>query len=525
MKYLKLFRKSEKKNADVSSKNNELSNEIEQNISLLKSEFGNCGDLNINVLVSENHDVKYAVVYINSLVDMSIINSLSIELAEIMGSDRSLEETESFEKLSSHLSRFRIVYSGYDIDSLCDQLVKGNTVLLGNGNKNYVAIHSYSEQGRSVQEPSSQTVIRGPKEGFTEKLLVNIALIRKRIRNKYLRVDNLTLGYVSNTQVTLIYIDKIVNTDILAEIKRRLEKVEIDGILDSNYIEELIKDDRYSIFPTIQNTEKPDAAAASLLEGRIVILVDGSPFVLVAPALVFDFVQSTEDYYHNFIIASSMRLLRYVSLILTLLIPSLFIALTTYHQEMIPTPLLISLAAQREPVPFPAFPEVLLMEATFEVLREAGIRMPRAIGPSISIVGALVLGQAAVEAGIVSAAVVIIVSITAITSFVMPNYSLSNAIRLLRFVFIFLAAAFGLYGIFMGLIALVLHLAKLKSIGIPYITPVAPMFKHKRKDVFIRSPLWKLAFRPQGISDASTPKVTDTNPVNRNQKSKPEFKE
>lgn len=243
------------------------------------------------------------------------------------------------------------------------------------------------------------------------------------------------------------------------------------------------------------------------MEGKVAIFVDGSPYVLTAPAVFVEFLHSSEDFYHHFIVSSMIRLLRFISLFLTLLTPSAYIAITTFHQEIIPTPLLISIASQREGVPFPTFIEAFLMELTFEVLREAGVRMPRAIGPAISIVGALVLGQAAVEAGIISAAMVIIVSITAIYSFVVTNYEMSNAVRILRFIFMVLGGFLGLYGVFMGLIILTLHLCKLKSVGTPYLMPLAPWIKNENKDSLLRFPLWSMKYRSFGIGGADRRKV------------------
>jgi spore germination protein KA len=238
---------------------------------------------------------------------------------------------------------------------------------------------------------------------------------------------------------------------------------------------------------------------------------------------MLEFLQSSEDYYHHFIISSLMRILRYVSVFITLLAPALFVTVTTFHQEIIPAPLLISIAAQREGVPFPAFLEVLLLELTFEILREAGIRMPRAVGSAISIVGALVLGQAAVEAGLISAAVVIVVSITAITSFVITNYGMSNAIRLLRFVFIFLAGTLGLYGITIGLIILCLHMCSLKSATVPYLLPYGPYNRGDKKDGLVRFPLRVLKQRPEGISASAAPRASGQSTVDPGVKERPEF--
>ena len=240
--------------------------------------------------------------------------------------------------------------------------------------------------------------------------------------------------------------------------------------------------------------------------------------------MFIEFLQASEDYYHQFVIASVIRLIRYLAFLLTLFSPAAYIALTSFHQEMIPTPLLISIAAQREGVPFPVLFEAIFMEIIFEILREAAVRMPRVIGPTISIVGALVLGQAAVEAGIISAFMVIVVSITAISSFAIPNYSMANAIRIVRFALMLLAGILGVYGIFMGFMTLTLHLCKLKSFGIPYMTPIAPKAKYGTKDTIFRYPIWINKSRPPGISVSDSPRVSEDSPVNSKQKEKQEFR-
>lgn len=405
-----------------------------------------------------------------------------------------------------------------DYETLCLDLLSGSTVFLIDGCERYLAVDASSNEGRSVDEASSQTVIKGPKDGFTEKINSNILLIRKRIKSKDLKVEYLNVGSITKTTVGLMYLHKIARDDIVQELRTRLNKIEIDGVLESGYIEELIKDDRYSIFPTFLSSEKPDSVTAALLEGKVAILVDGTPYVLTAPALMIEFLQSSEDYYHHYIISSMMRLLRMLAFFLTLLVPAVYIAVTLFHQEIIPTPLLISLAAQREGVPFPVLLEALIMEITFEILREAGIRMPRAIGSAVSIVGALVLGQAAVEAGVISAFMVIVVSITAISSFAIPNYEMSNAIRLVRFFLMLMAGMFGLYGILIGLIVLVLHLCKIKSVTVPYLTPVAPKVKGTITDTLFRFPLWKMKYRPIGISGTDEARSGESNPVSSGQK-------
>ncbi len=522
-----IFKKNspEVKTQDTPIKSELLGRKLSENVAKIKSELGNPSDLSINLSVIEVYDLHYAAIYIHNLVDNDSINRLSTELSEMLRVKYELKTPrDSFIILSSLLSGFRKTREGRGLDTLIDELLSGNTIFILDGYDKFLFIDTFLPKGRSIQEPSTQNVIRGPKEAFTEKIGENISLVRKRIKNKALRVENLSIGNVTNTQITLMYVDKIAKEEIVDEIRRRLREIRIDGILDSGYIEELIKDDRYSIFPEFLYSEKPDAVTAALLEGRVAILTDGTSYALTAPALFVEFLQVSEDYYHQYIASSVIRIIRYLAFIFTIFIPGGYIVLITFHQEMIPAPLLISIAAQREGVPFSTFIEAILMEFVFELLREAGVRMPRVIGPAISIVGALVLGQAAVQAGLVSAFMVIIVSITAISSFAIPNYSMANAIRIIRFAVMILAVMFGLYGIFMGAIALILHLCKLKSIGIPYMTPIAPKTKRGTKDSIFRFPIWKNKSRPVGISETYSSRVKEANPVTSKQKEKQEFR-
>jgi len=325
-------------------------------------------------------------------------------------------------------------------------------------------------------------------------------LLRRKIKDPNLWLETKQIGRVTKTDVAIMFIKGIASEDVVEEVRTRLDRIDIDSILESGYIEELIQDETFTPFPTVYNSERPDVIAAELLEGKIAILVDGTPFVLVVPALFISFLHAAEDYYQRADISSLIRILRYVGILISLLAPSLYVAITTFHQEMLPTPLLLGLAAQREGVPFPAFIEALVMEVAFEILREAGLRMPRTIGPAVSVVGTLVIGQAAVEAGIVSAAMVIVVAITAISSFVFPSYSMSNAFRILRFPMMGLAASFGLFGIIVGIIALVLHLCSLRTFGVPYMSPFAPMIPVDQKDAVIRLPRWALFSRPRLIN-------------------------
>jgi len=490
----------------------------------IKTDFGQSDDLVVNCFQwTVNPSSVCATLYIKNLVNIDTINSLSEEIAVLkkgIGNKTGLPLNE----IRTYFSAVRSLNEGHSFINLYNELLSGNTVFLSNGCSNYISIPTECLQGRSVEEPSSQTVIRGPKEGFTEKIGRNILLVRKRIKSSKVRLENLSVGELTKTSVCLMYIKNIAKDSIVREIRERIGKIETDSVLEGAYIEEWIKDDRYSVFPVFLSSEKPDSVAAAILEGKVAIFTDGTPYVLTAPAVMAEFLHASEDFYHHFIISSMMRFLRFIALFLTLLVPSAYIAVTTYHQEILPTPLLVSIAAQREGVPFSTFMEAFLMESTFEVLRESGVRMPRAIGPAISIVGALVLGQAAVEAGIISAAMVIIVSITAISSFAIPNYEMSNAIRTARFIFMVLAGVMGLYGVFIGLMILTLHLCKLKSIGIPYLTPIAPWIKSANTDTLFRFPLWSMKNRPFGIHGADKRRVGGKYASRTEKKESPEFR-
>ncbi|MBC7326146.1 MAG: spore germination protein, partial [Moorella sp. (in: Bacteria)] len=375
----------------------------------------------------------------------------------------------------------------------------GDTVLLVDGHAAAIINGARGWEARAISDPVAEPTVRGSRESFVEDLRVNTSLLRRKIKSPHLKIEALRLGEVTNTDVAVAYIEGIVNEKLVAEVKSRLERIKIDAVLETGYIEELIEDNPFSPFPTVNHTEKPDRAAALLLEGRVTILVDGSPFVLTVPNLFVEYLQAPEDYYERFLFASAVRLIRFVSMILSLTLPSLYIAATSFHHELLPTPLLLSIAAQREAVPFPVFIEVLIMELSFEILREAGVRLPRPIGQAVSIVGALVIGEASVRAGLVAAATVIVVALTGIASFTF-FYSFSIAFRLLRFTLMVLSAALGLLGLISGLAVITIHLCSLRSFGVPYLSPMVPTTGVDLKDVVLRSPWWGMFTRPRLIA-------------------------
>ncbi|OMF17848.1 hypothetical protein BK131_07830 [Paenibacillus amylolyticus] len=365
-------------------------------------------------------------------------------------------------------------------------ILEGEALLLLDGSKVGTAYPLYQAANRSTEEPLAESTVRGARDGFTESLTMNMSLLRKRIKTPALKIHTRNMGDRTNTSVSLIYMEGIIDPKLVKEVEVRLDDLKLRDVLESQYIEEGIVDQRYSPFPQMIATERPDVVASNLLEGRFAILVDGTPFTLIAPVTIFSMLQSPEDYYQNVFMSVFVRWLRYIFYVLSMLLPSAYVAITTFHQEMIPTVLLLSIARAREEIPFPALVEALIMEIAFEALREAGVRLPKQVGSAVSIVGALIIGQAATSAGIVSAPMIIIVAITGIASFMIPRYAASIATRLLRFPMMILAGTLGLTGVMLGVILVVIHLSSLRSFGTPYLSPVAPTMAKELKDVWWR---------------------------------------
>jgi spore germination protein KA len=483
-----------------------LQSSLQEQIDYIKEKTGNSIDVVIRKL--QLRDGKSAaVVFVEGIADSKAINDFLIE--SIMNKHPVHNSQPIFEILLKEVVALGDVKEITDWDNLYLSLMSGESIILVDGAQKALSASTRGGEHRSIQEPSSQVTVRGPRDGFTESIRTNTALIRRRIQNPDLWLENMKIGSVTKTDVSIMYIKGIAKDEIVEEVRNRLKRIEIDSILESGYIEQLIEDTAFTTFPTLYHTERPDMVAGNLLEGRVAIIVNGTPFVLIAPAVFIQFFQSVEDYYGRADIATALRFLRILIFFISIIAPAAYIAVTTFHQEMIPTQLLVAIAAQRETVPFPALVEALIMEVSFEILREAGVRMPRAVGSAISIVGALVIGQAAVQAGIVSPAMVIIVAITAIANFATPAFAVAISARLIRFGFMFAAATFGFYGIILGVIILAVHLCSLRSFGVPYLTPMAPLIPANLGDTIVRLPVWAQKKRPRLFSDNKENRVGD----------------
>jgi len=385
-------------------------------------------------------------------------------------------------------------------------IVYGDTILLTDGYAEGLILNTKGWGSRSVTEPDNEKVLRGPREGFNEALMMNLSLLRRKIRSSDLKMEFQVFGTRTNTKCCICYLDGVVNQEVLAELKKRLETLSIDGILDANYITEMIRDAPYSPIKTLGSTEKPDVVAAKLLEGRVALFTDGTPVVLTIPYLFIENFQSDDDYYINYYFSSICRLLRLLAFFIATSLPALYVSLATFHQEMLPIPLFMSISQARQGVPFPTALEAFLMLIVFEMLRESGVRMPGSMGQALSIVGALVIGQAAVSAKIVSAPMVIIVGFTGISGLMIPR--IKGADIMMRFILLGLSTILGLYGYMFGMLGLLIHLFSLNSFGIPIMTSTFDNSSQDKKDIFVRAPWWFMKKRPKYLSPNKTRQST-----------------
>ncbi len=476
-----------------------LEKNIARNEENLRTLYTNCSDVVFRSFLIFG-TTPALLIYIDGLANIEEMDARV--LAPLMqGRGNNEWRTEDFLQKVIPISKWQEIRS---LEECVESIACGYPVLLIDQQEKAISIGLSKWEKRNVEEPVAEGVVRGPREGFTESITVNTSLLRRLIKTPALKMERKEIGGYTKTCVIVAYIEGLVEPSLVTEVNSRLGRIEIDGILESGYIEELIEDQPSSPFPQILSTERPDVVCGNLLEGRIAILVDGTPFVLIAPTTLFALLQSSEDYYQRSLASTAIRWLRYFFTAMSFVLPSLYVALITYHHEMVPTSLLISMASSREAVPFPALVEAMIMEITFEALREAGIRLPKQVGAAVSIVGALVIGQAAVQAGLVSAPMVIVVAITGIASFMIPHYMAGISIRLLRFPMMLLAGTLGLLGIMLGVIMAVVHLCSLRSLGVPYLSPVGPLRVQELKDTLIRAPWWMMDTRPKLLGEGNT---------------------
>lgn len=480
---------------------------IEDTVNSIKNIIGESDDIiQRDFLIGKK--VKATLFFVDGLCDSNSIEEDVIRpLIYFVNEEEFKKQENYFDYLKNEVVTLTEIKKENSLEKAILPLLSGETLLIVDGFKEMILFETRQFNERNISEPESEIVVRGPRDGFVETLHTNVLQIRKRIRDPNLTVQFGSLGRRSKSDIAILYIKGIANSKYIEEIRYRISCIDNDQVVDTGTLEQLIEDNVLSIFPQMLRTERVDKTVSALMGGQIVVFHDGSPFSLMAPVTFHMLFRSPEDYYDRWQIGSLVRFLRYIAAAIATFLPALYIAMTSYHHGMIPTTLALSIAGSREGVPFPAFIEAMVMEGTLELLREAGVRLPRSVGQTIGIVGGLVIGDAAVRAGIVSPIMVIVVAITAIASFALPAYNLSIALRIIRFIFMIFASIFGLYGIVIAYIILNIHLVGLKSFGTYYTTPFAPYKFSEWKDLIIRAPISTIKDRFAEVQPKDTKKA------------------
>lgn len=493
--------------------------EIDKNLDFLKYKYNAliCNDVIIREfsLLAQNIEYKAFVIYIDGMVDSPVINEFILSPLMMRNRANIFDDKQkkfvSEEKIDNvTLKNFKkskeknlvdFIYNSLipqnsvdkvtDFSDVYSAINMGNCMLFVDSLDTAFNLDVKGFKQRNIDSPSNEVVVRGSQEAFVENIRTNTSMIRRLVNNENLVMETLTVGQITKTQVSIGYIKSLANEDLVAEVRYRINNLSVDYLISSGQLEQLIQDSPESLFPQMVATERPDKVSNFLLEGRVIIIVNGSPYVLVAPGVFVDFITSPEDLNLKYQFSNMQKLIRLLAIFLSLLLPGMYIAITNYHQELIPTELLFTIAAARESVPFPTFVEILLMEISFELIREAGLRVPTPLGSTIGIVGALILGEAAVSASLVSPVLIIIIAITGICSFSIPDFSLNFTFRIYRFIYIILGYVAGFLGISVVLFIQLVIMCKLKSFGSPYINPYI-LNKNKRSiSSYFIPPIWK----------------------------------
>ncbi|QJD82829.1 spore germination protein [Cohnella herbarum] len=465
---------------EETSASSPLSIKLEENSRELAERFADCSDLEMSGWsYGPRMEQKALTVCFDTLVKPVRKNELRISLQNLVAHRLGPAESVTVEDVVRHYERHGISESGADLIARFDQAAQavlgGKVLVLFDGWNMALAYPALDVEQRQTSEPINEPSVQGSHASTIESLDRNVGVIRNLLQSSNLKFEFRTAGAESRRKIAYGYLDGYVKPEILLEFKKRISAIDQEEILDATYLEDWVGETRYSPFPLARYTERPDTAVAALLDGKIIALVNGSPSILICPGTFMEFFVASDDYYYRPVFSSLIRVLRVAAFIIALMLPSTYIALSTFHSELIPTVLLLAILNTREGIPFPAFVEALIMEFFFELLREAGIRLPRPIGSAVSIVGALVIGQAAIQSQIASPVMVIVVALTGIASFAFPQYNMAIAIRILRFPLMLLAATFGGLGIMVGFLLIYLHLAVLRPLGQPYLASISPL--------------------------------------------------
>lgn len=436
-------------------------------------------------------------VYIDNMVDKTLLEEDTLRY--LIYEMNQMPVSNQFDYIRDKGLRSADISEAETMDDAMNFIFGGDTIIFVDGYNKAIRVSVRGMASRGIEKSENEVAVRGSKESFTEALFLNRVLLRRRVKDTNMKIKQFIVGTRTLTDVAMVYLDGVAQSKIIADVEKRINEYTIDGIFDSGMLEQLIENNQNSPFPEIQATERPDKAASAIVEGRVVIVVDNSPTVLIVPATLNSFYQASDDFYNRWEIATLMRILRYIGSFLTMFLPGLYIAVVNYQPELLSPALALSFAAAREGVPFSVLIEVIIMEIAFEMLLEAGVRLPGPMGSMLGIVGGLVIGDAAVNANLVSPMVVIIVALTAISAFTIPNEAFASSFRLIRFYSIILSAFLGLYGFVLSFMFLLIHLAGLRSFGVPYLAPYVASglnASNDGKDALIRFPIRKMTNRP-----------------------------
>lgn len=481
-----------KKKAD----DNTISTDVECNKEYLQTKFNSPTNKDFvirEIIIAGKY--RAFIAFLDGMVNNSIINNFVL---------RPILQEEKFKDIENRCQLDQILDSIIETNQtikvpkptdIISEILSGNTALYVEGCKYYLSCETKGFPSRGVEKPQTEGVVKGAQEGFNETLRTNTTLIRKIIKNSNLTTEFVPIGDRNHLQCALMYLKDVVNPAIVEEAKKRISSIKTDYIAGDGFLEQFIDDNPWALVPTILATERPDRTASHIMEGKVAIIAEGTPFALIVPVTLHSFFHSPEDANLHWQYATALRFIRVLATLIAILLPGIYVALTTYHHEMIPTDLLIAIAKARENVPFPSVVEILLMELSFELIREAGIRIPGIIGNTLGIIGALILGQAAVQANIVSPVLVIIIAVTGLGNFAIPNFSMAFGVRILRFIFIFTGAFLGFFGISLALVVISALVVQMKSFGVPFYSPLAPKTR-RSTDLFIKWPVWMQEMRP-----------------------------
>jgi len=446
-----------------------------------------------------NGKVDAFLVFIDGMADRDVINNFILRQLMNRNLYDKYEGGSMFDYVKENVLSVHQVADLTDYDSAINQALFGVTVLFIDRVGKCLAVDTRGFEKRNIDKPIIEAVVKGSQEAFTENLKTSMIQIRRIIKNKDLVNEFLTVGDSDQSGASIMYVRGITNPSLVKEVKRRLKSIKADFVMGDGMLEQFIEDDPWKIVPQVLTTERPDRVASHLMQGRVAILTESTPLAMVVPATLSTFLHSPEDVHLRWQFGTFLRLIRVFAVLIALLLPALYISLVNFHQEMIPTELLVSIASSREAVPFPSIVELLLMEISFELIREAGLRVPGIIGTTLGIIGALILGQAAVAANIVSPILIIVVAVTALGNFAIPSYTLAFAVRIFRFFFIALGASLGFFGMSAGLVLLGAMMCSIKSFGVPFLAPAWPRTQDSG-DLIIRKPIWKRERRPDELN-------------------------